>query len=175
VREMFVFALVVLFFADFGFNSLMGRAKVPAAVFTPALKQIQPKTHIAILLPFKLPSPVREREIKLASGTVSPDGYFISLYYSEIGSNATFAAGFGGSTRVLRDLPNARRVALAGGLIGMFAPVSCGGSCAPANLWWEQDGVMYQIQIKLASASKEKDQERILVETANASVPVRPE
>jgi len=57
----------------------------------------------------------------------------------------------------------------------MFRPVSCGGSCAPANIWWEQNGVMYQIQIKLRSDSTEKDQERILVETANATVTARRE
>ena len=52
----------------------------------------------------------------------------------------------------------------------MFLPVSCGGSCAPANLWWEQNGVMYPIQIKLKSSTTEKEQERILVETANSTV-----
>jgi hypothetical protein len=57
----------------------------------------------------------------------------------------------------------------------MFRPVSCGGSCAPANLWWEQNGVMYQIQIRLRSDSREKDQERILVETANSTVTARRE
>lgn len=170
-----VFGLVAFFFTDFGLNSLMGQAKQPAPIFRPALEQIQPQTRIAILLPSKLPSPIRERDIKLAWGTVSEDGYLISLYLAEIGSNATFAAGFGGSTRVLRDLPNTRPVALAGGLIGMFRPVSCGGSCAPANLWWEQNGVMYQIQIKFGSTLKEKDQERILVETANSTVTVRRE
>ena len=55
----------------------------------------------------------------------------------------------------------------------MFRAVSCGGSCAPANLWWEQNGVMYQIQIKLGRGTTESDQEKILIETANSSVPAR--
>ena len=168
-----VFGLVVFFFTDFGLNSLIGQQSKPAPVFRPALEQIQPQTRIATLLPSRLPSSIRERDVKLAWGTVSEDGYFISLYFTEIGSDATFAAGFGGSARVLRDLPNTRPVALAGGLSGMFRPVSCGGSCAPANLWWEQNGVMYQIQIKLRSTLKEKDQERILVQAANSTVAVR--
>jgi hypothetical protein len=118
-----------------------------------------------------------ERAIKLASGEVREDGYFISLYFSEEGSNAAFAAGFGGSTRILglQDLPNTHRVALSGGRIGMFRPVSCGGSRAPANLWWEQNGVMYQIQIKLGNGPAEKDQEKILLETANSMVTARRE
>ena len=97
------------------------------------------------------------------------DGYLISLYYSEPGGEATVAAGFGGSTRI-EHLSDAHRVELSGGRTGMFMPVSCGGSCAPANLWWEQNGVMYPIQIKLKSSTTEKEQERILVETANSAV-----
>jgi hypothetical protein len=105
---------------------------------------------------------------------VRKDGYFISLYYSA-DANASYAAGFGASTIILqgRDLPNSARVALSGGRTGIFCPVSCGGSCAPANLWWEQDGVMYQIQVKLSSDLPEKEQQKILVETANSTVAVR--
>ena len=169
-------ALVLLLFIDFGSNFAMGQAKGPAPIFRPALEQIQSQTRIPILLPSRLPSAIPESGIKLASGEVREDGYFISLYYSE-DANASYAAGFGSSTRILRsqDLPNARRVALSGGRTGMFMPVSCGGSCAPANLWWEQNDVMYQIQIKLGSGSREKDQEKILVETANSIVTARRE
>ena len=149
------------------------QAKEPAPVFKPALEQIQSQTRIPILLPSKLPSHIHERDIKLAWGTVSEDGYFIALYLTEPGSNASFVAGFGGSTRVLRDLPNTRPVALAGGRTGTFRPVSCGGSCAPANLWWEQNVLMYQIRMTLRSTAKEADQQRILVETANSTVIAR--
>jgi hypothetical protein len=152
----------------------MAQAKGSAPVFAPALEQIESKTHIPILLPSKLPSGIPESGIKLASGEVRKDGYFISLYYSE-DANASYAAGFGGSTIILqdRDLPNSARVALSDRRTGIFRPVSCGGSCAPANLWWEQNGVMYQIQVKLSPDLPEKDQRKILVETANSTVAVR--
>ena len=42
--------------------------------------------------------------------------------------------------------------------------------CAPANLWWEQNGVQYEIQIKLPFTLTEEEQERILVEAADLSV-----
>jgi hypothetical protein len=175
MKKALVVMLVLLLFADFGLNSVMGHAKGPAPVFRPALEEIQSQTRIPILLPSRLPSSIAERDIKLASGEVRDDGYFISLYFSAEASNAVYAAGFGGSTRVFgpQDLPNTRRVALSGGRTGIFRAVSCGGSCAPANLWWEQNGVMYQIQIKLSSASTERDQEKILIETANSTVPAR--
>lgn len=152
----------------------LGQATEPARVFKPALDQIQSKTPILILLPSKLPSPIPESAIELASGEVRKDGYFISLYYSA-DAIASYAAGFGGSTLILKDqdLPNSVRVPLSGGRSGIFRPVSCGGSCAPANLWWEQDGVMYQVQVKLGPNLPEKDQQKILVEVANLSVAVR--
>jgi hypothetical protein len=118
---------------------------------------------------------IREGDIKLAYGDVSKDGYFIALYFEEIGSNRAFAAGFGGSKEDspedLTDLGSP--VALAGGVCGVFRSISCGGSCAPANLWWRQNGVTYQIQIKFSSTLDKKEQERILVQAANASVTVR--
>jgi len=156
-------------------QSLLAQATKPAGVFRTALDDIQGKTRIPIMLPSKLPAPIRESDIKLASGEVREDGYFISLYFEEIGSNASYAAGFGGSTRTLQatEMPNTHTVALTHGRTGVFRPVSCGGSCAPANLWWEQHGVVYQIQIKLNSETPEQDQQKILVTAANSIVTVR--
>jgi hypothetical protein len=170
-------AIVLLLFTHYQSESAMGQATGPAQVFRPALEQIQSQTRIPILLPTTLPSAIPEGSIKLTWGEVREDGYFISLYFSEEASNATFAGGFGASTRIpgLQNLPNTHRVALSGGRIGIFRPVSCGGSCAPANLWWEQNGVMYQIQIRLGSGSAEKGQQKILVETANSMVTARRE
>jgi len=168
--SMFLILVVVTVFTSL---TSAGQANNPAQVFKPAIAEVRNKVRIPIFLPSKLPAVIREGDIKLAWGRVSDDGYNIELYYSEIGSGATFAAGFGGSTRVFRELPNARRVKLANGIEGIFRPVSCGGSCAPANLWWEQNGVMYQIQIKLSSTTKEEEQESVLIEIANSVVPVR--
>lgn len=167
--------LVSLLVTDIGSKPAMGQAKRPASVFRPALEQIQPQVRIPILLPSKLPLGISEKNIKLAVGELSEDGYFISLYFAEEASNAAFAASFGGSTRFFdpQDLPGTRKVVLSGGRTGMFRPVLCGGSCAPANLWWEQNGVMYQIQIKLRSDSTENDQEKILIGTANSTVTAR--
>jgi hypothetical protein len=54
--------------------SLMAQTMEPAAVFKPALEQIRRQTRIPILLPSKLPSPIRERDIKNASGWVTEEG-----------------------------------------------------------------------------------------------------
>lgn len=105
-----VVSLAWLLLADFASTSLTGQAKQPAPLFRPALEQIQAQTRIPILLPYKLPSGMSGRDIKLAAGEVREDGYFISLFYSEDASNADYAAGFGASTRVFgpKDVPNTR-------------------------------------------------------------------
>jgi hypothetical protein len=164
--------------------ALMGQSNEPAPVFTPALDQIQTNTRIPILLlllPLRLPSAIPAQDSLWSAGTVTNDGYFVALYFSETGVDATsrigvdanFAAGLGGSTLILKDLPNTRRIALSGGRTAIFRPISCKGSCAPANLWWERNGVTYQIQAKLRSSLTENDQPKILVEMANSTVTVR--
>ena len=174
LKRVLALILAGCFLSGLGANLAIGQATEPARVFKPALEQIQDKTRIPILLPSRLPSAIPESGIKLARGEVRKDGYFISLFYTK-DANASYAAGFGASTLILQDhdLPNSARVALSGGRTGIFRPVSCGGSCAPANLWWEQDGVMYQIQVKLGYGMPEKEQQTILVEAANLCVPVR--
>jgi hypothetical protein len=111
------FAVLLTYFAC---NSLLAQATKPAAVFKAALDDIQGKTRIPIMLPSKLPAPIRESDIKLASGEVREDGYFISLYLGETGSNASYIAGFGGSTRTLQatELPNTHTVELTHGRTG---------------------------------------------------------
>jgi hypothetical protein len=165
--------IVFAFVTAFELNASAGQTNQAAQVFKPALDQIQGHTQIPILLPSKLTAPIAEPDIKVARGTASDSGYNISLYYAEGRGDAAFAASFGGSTQVFRNLPNTRRAVLASGIVGMFRPVSCGGSCAPATLWWEQKGVMYQIQIKLRSTTNRKEQERILIEAADSTVTVR--
>jgi hypothetical protein len=168
-----LFGLVfVIVFEGFDLSLGLAQANEAAQVFKPALASIRGQTQIPILLPTKLPSVIRVGDIKLAFGEVRGNGYWISLYYAELGSDGTYAAGFSGSRDAFAGLPNTRQVVLANGLVGTFRAVSCGGSCAPANLWWEQNGVTYQIQIKLLSTMSENEQERTLVETANSTVPV---
>jgi hypothetical protein len=101
------------------------------------------------------------------------DSYSVNLRYKGIGGDAGSAAWFGGS----RSEPNAVRVKhpyrLANGALAAFLPVSCGGSCAPANLWWQQGDVIYTIQIMLPYEMSAKRQAKVLVETANAMAPLQ--
>jgi hypothetical protein len=108
---------------------------------------------------------------------VTGDSYAISLYY-ELGiGDAGFAANFTAQAKpnyAPEDLGNVQRTALAQGLIGFFRAVSCGGSCAPANLWWQQNGVLYQIQLELSSTMAERDQLKALTAAANSAITAGP-
>jgi hypothetical protein len=69
-----------------------------------------------------------------------------------------------------RELPNTSKVQLTRGITGFFVPVSCGGSCAPAKLRWEQGTTLYQIQLKLASTLSDKRQQKIIMKVANSAI-----
>lgn len=145
----------------------------PDHVFKPALEQIKGKVKIPVLLPTKLPTELQPSEIKVAQGSVKDKGYSIILSYGDCG-NPCFAANFAGTPvgdarqqkKGLTKLPN--------GIMARFMPVSCGGSCAPANLWWEQDGVEYTIQLKLNSTTSVEKQKRIMIETAASVMAAKP-
>lgn len=99
--------------------------------------------------------------------------YMVSLYYDLGIGDAGFAALFEATSNPQyspRELENVREVKLAGGITGFFRPVNCGGSCAPANLWWEQGALLYQIQLKLPSTLREKNQQGIITAVGNSAI-----
>lgn len=136
------------------------------------LSEVKAKSQIAVLLPSTLSQPFADAKypvIEKASG----DEYAISLSYQPDGGNAAFAALFTGRANPNyepQELPNVRKIELFHGIPGYFRPVSCGGSCAPANLWWREHRVLYQIQLKLSSTVPEKEQQSILAAAANSAI-----
>lgn len=136
------------------------------------LPEIKSKSHIAVLLPSELPPALSEA--KYASlQKASENEYAISLDFKQGVGNAGFAALFAAIADPgyePQELPNVHEVKLSHGLLGYFRSVSCGGSCAPANLWWKQGRVLYQIQLKLSSSLPESDQQSFLIEAANSAI-----
>ena len=99
--------------------------------------------------------------------------YAIILFYKLGIGDAGFAAFFQAQRdpdEDLQALPNVRKVELSHGLRGYFRPVSCGGSCAPANIWWRNDRVLYQIQMVFPSTLRESDQQRAITAVANSAI-----
>lgn len=136
------------------------------------LSEVKAKSHIAVLLPSTLSQPVADAKYPVIE-KASEDEYAISLYYQPDIGNAGFAALFTAQAHPNyepQELSNVRKVELSQGILGYFRPVSCGGSCAPANLWWKKDRVLYQIQLKLSSTVPEKDQKSVLATAANSAI-----
>ena len=75
-------------------------------------------------------------------------------------------------TRIMihRTLETSARLELTHGLLGYFRPVSCGGSCAPANIWWKDGRVLYQIQLGFASTLRESDQQKAITAAADSAI-----
>ena len=141
--------------------------------FVSVLPEVKAKSHIPVLLPSELPKPIGRAKHAIIQ-KVAANEYAISLYF-ELGiGDAGFAAYFSGEATPKyspRELGNISEVKLAKGIRGYFMPISCGGSCAPANLWWEDGGILYQIQLSLPS---EKDQEKAITAVANSAIVAGP-
>ncbi|HXP40020.1 MAG TPA: hypothetical protein VN833_07095 [Candidatus Acidoferrales bacterium] len=139
-------------------------------IFRSVLTEVKAKTKVPVLLPSELPF----YDVKHATVDKAAAGeYSISLYFELGEGNAGFAASFGASDNSRyspQELPNVREVKLATGITGFFRPVNCGGSCAPANLWWKEESVLYQIQLKLPPAMPEQNQQRMITAAANSSI-----
>lgn len=145
--------------------------------FASSVRAVKAKTHVPVLLPSSLSDPIGKAKHTVVQ-SVTEDSYEISLYYKLGVGDSGFAAYFAGQAKPdfsPEDLPGLERTPLAQGLIGFFSPVSCGGSCAPANLWWQQNGILYQIQLNLPSALSERDQQKaLMVVAANSSITAGP-
>lgn len=151
------------------------RANVAGAlpdVFLSVLAEVKAKTTVPLLLPTELPRPFSDAKHALVDKAAA-DEYAVSLYYELCVGNAGFAASFGAKGNAPyspQELPNVQEVKLAGGIVGFFRPVRCGGSCAPANLWWERGSALYSLQLQLPSALGENKQQKIITQVANSAI-----
>lgn len=128
-------------------------------IFVSVLADVRAATSIPVLLPTELPR--RFSDAKHARvQKVRAGEYAVALYYELGVGDSGFAAFFAARNNAQyspRELGNVSEVKLADGIVGFFRPVSCGGSCAPANLWWEQGGALYQNSTEAVFYSPRKE------------------
>lgn len=133
-------------------------------LFGDELDRIRPKTDVPILLPQRMPDAFdeyhasgfgRERRWGLRLGAVEGCG----------GATACFIADFSARRRGRPRGP--RRIALAGGRVGRFKPLTCGASCSPPSIQWRQRGATFSIAAKLGTRRTER---RILRRMANSAI-----
>jgi len=125
-----------------------------------------------VLLPSELSDPFGTAKHAVVE-EISDDEYAIALYYELGAGDAGFAAWFGARSNPdfgPQNIGNIRKVKLSHGLVGYVRPVSCGGSCAPANIWWKYGRVLYQIQLRFPSTLREGDQQKAIIAAADSAI-----
>jgi hypothetical protein len=146
-------------------------ASLPDALAS-ALTEVKARSSVVVLLPSRVSWHLVGAKYAVVEKAAKNE-YAISLYYKLGIGDAGFAALFAAEVHpgyAPGELGNFRKVKLSKGLVGYFRPVSCGGSCAPANLWWEEDLNLYHIQLVLPPSLREADQQNDLVAIANSSI-----
>ena len=115
--------------------------------FIGSVTEIARPTGAPIILPDWLQVGAVPRRV-YATATASKTGWELELASApDCGhANACFVALFVGGRG--GRLPGKANATLPGGIAAQYRPVSCVGSCAPANLWFVRRGVLYQIQVK---------------------------
>jgi hypothetical protein len=145
-------------------------------LFRACLPELKAKTRVPILLPAEAPSNLLVKGLVI-DANVSDDAYDISLVGEHGAGNAGFMAGFSASARKKApslEVPSDKMVSLPMGISAVFRPISCGGSCAPVNIWWGQEKVVYQIQLKMLSDTGEEEQEVRIVALASSAIKAGP-
>jgi hypothetical protein len=114
--------------------------------FRAQLPKIDRTTSVPVLLPRSLPLNGRYRVY--ASGSASRGHWELSLAGAPDcgGANACFVASFEGKRG--GRLPWKPNLQLASADAAAYKPISCGGSCSPASLWFLHRGVLYSWQVK---------------------------
>lgn len=126
--------------------ALAGQSANLLQVFKPELVKVKHVTAVPVLLPHTLP--LLDKSKVYASSSATKKGFELDLAYAPncFGADACFLAMFAGQKG--GSLPGAPNVRLANGDPAFYKGVSCGGSCAPASLWFIHGGVLYSWQDK---------------------------
>lgn len=145
-------------------------ARPVAKILRHALQKIRNQAKAPIYLPSKLPSSIDVDEIHLVEGEVKPDGWGISLSYEAGCGNACLVGYFEakrGESVSRGDVDKVVR--LTNGISGYYAARACGVSCAPPQINWVYNGVLYSIQFNVHNKAKRRDEAEI-VALANSAI-----
>src|SRR5215210_4643569 len=116
--------------------------------FHAQLPKIRRATTVPVLLPRTMPLAGREHFRVYATGGATRKGWDLELAAAPRcgGANACFVASF--TAEHDGKLPRRSNLRLSTGDPAVFQPISCGGSCAPASLWFVHGRVLYEWQFK---------------------------
>jgi hypothetical protein len=130
----------------------------------PQLPRIKRATRVPILLPARLQLAGLPRRVYAEGGTQRGGWFLVFTSSRPCGANACFVASF----EALRGgrLPLPPNVRLRSGTRAAYKPVTCGGSCSPASIWFVHGGVLYSWQV----ANPPRNARVTLVAAANDAI-----
>jgi hypothetical protein len=180
-RVHFIVAALGLTLASAVFAST-GNNSAAKKLFADAAKDVVKRSSVAVYVPVSLQSLGKAALDGCVFSEAERDSYSISIYgrVTEFdktaplpceASDAAFLAGIHGDKKPMPDLskePSAQRVVLQNRAPGWFIPVACGGSCAPATLYWQTSTASYWLQLNLGSLASIAAQRTELLEIANS-------
>jgi hypothetical protein len=136
--------------------------------FAGQLPKVKRATTVPVLLPSSLPLGGRYKVY--ATGGASRGSWELSLAGAPAcgGANACFVASFEGKRGA--KLPGRANLRLTGGDAALYHPISCGGSCSPASLWFVHAGALYSWQVKDLPARPQA----LLARLANEAIAASP-
>jgi hypothetical protein len=150
-------------------------ASNPGAVareFRAILREIKREAGAPVLLPAELPASVTSRRLYV-EGDGDTTGYSITLTSRpRCGANSCMI-GFFSAKRTEALSEDYERVSLAGGIVGAYKPLTCGGSCSPPMIEWEYEGALYTIQLSLDGGDEARDRQT-LIALANSAISAGP-
>jgi hypothetical protein len=161
-----VIALVALAVCAVPALAAGGKVNVPATL-SKLIPKATAKSGLPVLLPSSLTVDGYSPKRVVGSGSATRKGYDLELGVGKNcnGANACFVAAFFGTRGAKPSYK--RTVSLTRGITGYFKPLTCGASCAPAIVQWQQHGALYEIQFKGASAKGEK---ATMIALANSAI-----
>jgi hypothetical protein len=123
------------------------------------------KGKVTVLLPSTLSADAPASHL-YGSGGATSRGYDIQLAYAPrcFDATACFLAEFWGNPG---KMFLKARVALAHGITGAYAGISCGASCGPASIQWKESGVLYTMQWRAGTEAK-------MIALANSAIEAGP-
>ena len=166
--------LVILFLllAGTGFYRVSAQQRVNKNSFDAAVKKLRETTRVPLRLPTVFPYPPdaaaaeKRKTVYAIEPTANTDSFEFDLCYSRTTCHsAYFYAEISGEK--LSENPEklfGKEVGLARGITGYFQESSCGASCAPDSISWDQDGYRYTVFFNVG------DDVKTLVDFVNSAV-----
>ena len=170
MKNMISMALLGVFASSVLCTARPANAAAPLPdIFRSVLTEVKTKTKVPVLLPTELPFyDVKHARVRRPQRE-STRSAFTSSWTKEMQASPRRSGPL-----IIPNTPH-KNTECSRSKVGywhhwVFQASELRGSCAPANLWWKEGSVLYQIQLKLPPGLSEQNQQRMITAAANSAI-----